>query len=91
MKDLFIIIKKKYLEEIKNGIKSEEFRTITPYWTKRLVGKEYRNIIFQAGYKPDCERLTVSYQGFTIKTIQHDFFGSNQIEVYAIKVQLNLH
>ena len=85
-KDLFIIIKKKYLDEIKSGIKKYEYRLVTPYWAKRLVDVKYRNIIFQAGYSKDSERLILPYKGYCIMNVKHDFFGNEPVTVFAINL-----
>lgn len=85
--NLFIIIKKKYLEEIISGAKIEEYRIISPYWVKKLVGREYDKIIFQAGYKKTCLRYEIKYSGYEIKNINHEFFGKEPISVFAIKLK----
>lgn len=86
MSNLFIIIKKEYLNQIIDGTKREEYRLVTPYWVKKLVGKHYNKIIFQAGYRKTCMRHEVKYSGYEIKNIKHDFFGSEPVSVFAIKL-----
>ena len=86
MKNLFIIIKKKYLDQIISGEKKEELRIVSPYWVKKLVDRKYDKIIFQAGYRADSARYEVVYSGYTIKNIKHEFFGNEPVTVFAIKV-----
>lgn len=83
---LFIIIKRKYFDQIKDGTKKEEFRKVTDYWTNRLKGKTYKYIIFQAGYSSTNPRLLVEYKGLLQRTIKHEFFGSEPVEVFAIQL-----
>lgn len=83
--DLFIIIKKKYLEQIIAGTKTEEYRLVSPYWVKKLVNRDYDNIIFQAGYLITSQRHKIKYNGYEIKTIKHEFFGKDPVVVFAIK------
>lgn len=37
MKTLYLPLKKKWYEMIENGIKTEEYREIKPYWKQRLL------------------------------------------------------
>jgi hypothetical protein len=78
-----------YFDQIKVGTKTEEYRLVTPYWSKRLVGRRYGQIVLTRGYPPagDHERrLTLPWRGYTVKTITHPHFGSEPVEVFAIDV-----
>ena len=86
MSNLFIIIKKQYLDQIIAGTKKEEYRLVSPYWVKKLVGRDYDKIIFQAGYHKTCLRYEVKYSGYEIKNIKHEFFGNEDVSVFAIKL-----
>jgi hypothetical protein len=39
--NLQLSLKKKWFEMTKQGIKTEDYREITPYWIKRLVEKDF--------------------------------------------------
>lgn len=80
---LFLILKKKYYEQILSGEKTEEFREVTPYWIKRL-SRNYDRIIFQEGYSGK-KRIEAVYKGYKRKTIRHDHFGRKPVEVFAIQ------
>lgn len=84
--NLFLIVKKKYFDQINSWEKTEEFRLVTPYWTKRLVGRKYNYIIFQNGYSKKSTRIELKYMGYEIKNIRHEFFGNEQVAVFAIKL-----
>lgn len=84
MADLFIIIKKKYFDQIVSGEKKSEYRLVTPYWVKKLVDRKYDNIIFQAWYNKNSPRHTVPYKGYIITTIKHEFFGNDEVSVFSL-------
>ena len=86
MADLFIIIKRKYFDQIKDGSKKEEYREITQYWSNRLIDRQYDNVIFQAGYQKQSPRLKVKFKGVKIKQITHEFFNNEPKEVFAIQL-----
>jgi hypothetical protein len=78
-----------YFDQIKAGTKAEEYRLVTPFWTKRLVDRAYSHVVMTRGYpaRDDQERrLELPWRGFTRKTITHPHFGPNPVEVYAIDV-----
>lgn len=49
MKTLNLPLKAKWYEMIESGIKTEEYREIKPYWTKRLL-RRYDYVMFSYGY-----------------------------------------
>lgn len=86
---LYLPLKGEYFDQIKAGTKPEEYRLATPYWRKRLEGRHYSRVELTKGYPPagDAERrLNLPWLGYTIKTIQHEFFGPAPVTVFAIKV-----
>ena len=90
MRTLHLPIKAEYFHQIKSGEKPEEYRLCTPYWTRRLVGREYDQIILTLGYpgREDLTRRMVRpWRGCTIKTITHPHFGPKPVTVFAINVE----
>jgi hypothetical protein len=83
--ELFIIIKRKYFDEIRSGRKTKEYRLVTPYWTERLK-KPYTHIVFQVGYNKKNPRMKIEYKGWEIENIRHEFFGNEKVTVFAIKL-----
>ena len=72
--DLVLPLKREYFEQIKHGEKLEEFRLCTPYWAKRLEGREYGRVVLTLGYpsRNDTERRMVRpWRGFTKRRITH--------------------
>jgi hypothetical protein len=87
--DLTLPLKREYFEAIESGDKTEEYRLVTPYWTKRIEDREYDNIILTLGYpkRGDASRRIVrKWKGYTIKVIQHKLFSDDPVAVYAIDV-----
>jgi hypothetical protein len=90
MTTLFLPLKGEYFDQIKAGTKNEEFRLYTPYWQRRLEGKEFDRIILAKGYpKRDdhTRRLAKPWRGYQVKTITHPHFGDKPVQVYAIDVR----
>ncbi len=90
MKTLTLPLKSEYFDAIVSGDKVEEYRLVTPYWTKRLVNREYDQITLTKGYpKRDdmSRRHTVPWRGFRVKRINHPHFGSDDVEVFCINVE----
>ena len=90
MKALILNLKKEYFQEIKSGVKKEEYRLYNPYWIKRLENKTFSKIIIKLGYprKDDKDKeIIFPWNGYKIKTILHKHFGEEPVEVYAIKLE----
>lgn len=86
MKKLTIVIKRKYFNEILAGTKKEEYRLVKPYWVERLVDKNYTHLIFQSGYSKKAPRLQAEYLGYEVRNIRHDFFGDDEVPVFALRL-----
>lgn len=88
MADLVLPLKRQYFEEIRDGLKPEEYRLCNAYWTKRLA-KDFDRVILTLGYPrrdDHARRLVLPYRGFTVKTITHPHFGTEPVQVFAIDV-----
>lgn len=87
--DLIIPVNGVYFDQIKAGTKTEEYRLVKDFWSKRLEGREYRNVIMTRGFpKADNAdlRVVLRWRGFKRVTITHPHFGPDPVEVYAIDV-----
>lgn len=67
MKILHLTLKKKWFDQIAEGIKKVEFRQIKPYWQKRIEGRQYDEIHFRNGYQKNAPFMRVKYLGYCIK------------------------
>lgn len=91
MKVLHLNLKSEYFDQIKSGEKVEEFRLITPFWSKRLDGRRYDRIEIAKGYPPKGDperRISRPWRGVRKTTITHPHFGPDPVEVYAILVNV---
>lgn len=93
MPNLQLALKSEYFDAIKSGEKVEEFRLYNDYWKKRLVGRDYKQIILTKGYpKRDDEsrKMYFQYSYYKVKTITHPHFGDEPVKVFAIRVDQEL-
>lgn len=75
MKTLHLPLKKEWYEMIESGVKTEEYREIKPYWSKRLVGMDRPLFSFRYGYQESnvsgYTYVKFSY-GYTRRTMTFD-------------------
>lgn len=64
---LYLTLKKQWFDMINQGIKTEEYREIKPYWTKRLENKTYDVVIFKHGYAKDAPTMSFEINSIEIK------------------------
>jgi hypothetical protein len=84
-KILHIPLKFKWFDQIKEGVKTVEYREIKPYWDKRLVGREYDQIKLRRAYQENAEVLFFKWLGYSEKIIEHEEFNNGKPTlVYAI-------
>jgi hypothetical protein len=62
---LNLTLHKVWFDKIASGEKTEEYRTQTPHWQKRLEGKFYEEIHFRNGYNKDAPQMRVECLGIT--------------------------
>ncbi|AKU43502.1 RNA-binding protein [Caulobacter phage Sansa] len=91
MRTLTLPMKHRYFDEIAAGTKRFEYRLVTPYFVKKLEGREYDRIVLTKGYPAGGgvlgeTRLELPWRGYERQTITHEFFGPNPVEVFAILV-----
>ena len=90
MTTLILPLKGEYFDAIRDGIKPKECRLVNDYWSKRLIGRGYSQIVLTKGY-PKAEdterRLTRAWRGYEIETITHPHFGDKPVMVFAIDVR----
>ena len=87
--NLVLHLKKEYFDQIASGQKVEEYRLVTPYWSRRLEGRQYEQVVLLCGYpaRGDTSRQMIRpWAGYTRKTISLPRFGDQPVEVFAIHV-----
>lgn len=93
MTELVLHLKGEYFDKICDGDKTKEYRLVTPYWEKRLIGREYDCVVICKGYPSwnDTERRrNFPYKGYEVETITHEHFGPDPVEVFAIDLSQKL-
>jgi hypothetical protein len=60
---LRLTVRRAPFEDIVAGRKKEEYRRATPYWTKRLSGKDFGEVLFSNGRSAYCDRARVEFKG----------------------------
>jgi hypothetical protein len=89
MSDLVLPLKAVYFHQIAAGTKPEEFRLCTPYWRRRLEGRNFDRVVLTLGYPPardTARRLVLPWRGYRETTITHPHFGPEPVAVFAIDV-----
>ncbi len=92
LKPLVLHLKRQWWEEIRDGGKPEEYRQRTPYWIRRLRGRQFSEVVLLLGYPKAGDQsrtLRRRWQGQTEKNIDHPHFGG-PVEVFAIDVSAPL-
>lgn len=89
--NLTLPVKKEYFDLIKSGKKLVEYREVKPYWSRRLMCKDYDNIVITLGYpkKDDLsKRIVFKYRGYSTVFVKHEFFDINKrTHLYAIPLE----
>ena len=86
---LTLRVKGEYFDAIKSGEKTFEYRLVTGYWARRIIGRDYKNVIVTKGYpkRDDTSRIMkFPWRGYTNETITHPHFGDKPVKVFSIRV-----
>lgn len=86
---LHLPLKGEYFDQIEAGTKPEEYRLVTPFWTKRIMNRSYKWIRLTRGYpkRDDFSRIMIlPWLGYKVRRINHPHFGSDSVQVYAVDV-----
>ena len=92
MANLQLAVNGDYFDQMKSGEKTEEYRLVTSFWSKRILARNYDRLIITRGYpKRDdaSKRIDVQYAGYEVKVITHPHFGPDPVKVFAIKVNID--
>lgn len=92
---LHLSLKAEYFDAIAAGTKTEEFRLVSDYWTKRLhdrtgAPRVFSEIVLTWGYPAagdTSRRLVLPWRGVTRRTITHPHFGRHPVDAFAIEVR----
>jgi hypothetical protein len=68
------------------GKKFKPYRSDKKYWKNIIENNSYSHIRFKNGYNNKCSEILIEYNGYEKRMIRHEFFGSNEVEVYVLKL-----
>lgn len=88
-KILYLPLKAKWFYQIKSGIKPCEYRLKNEYWSKRLEGKTFSQIVLTLGYpKRDdhSRRIIKPWLGYEIRNITSEEWNNESKECFAILI-----
>jgi hypothetical protein len=86
MKTLYLTLKKQWFDLINDGIKTEEYREIKPYWQTRLEGKAYDVVEFRNGYQKDASKMTFKIKEIVKASGNAEWGASDGQTYYVIKL-----
>lgn len=78
---LHLVLKKQWYDLIENGIKKEEYREIKPYWSKRLLPKDFNIVCFHFGYTNT--KMTFQIKSITVDTGKEEW-GAEKDKLYFV-------
>ena len=91
--NLILHLNGEFFDQIASGTKPEEYRRVTPYWTRRIVFRPLTGIHLFRGYPPNGRWTPENHlfrywgcPGYRVTTITHSHFGPDPVKVYAINV-----
>lgn len=85
-KILYLTLKKQWFDLINSGNKTEEYREIKPYWTKRLEDLKYDFVEFRHGYSSDAPKMLFAIKDITISTGKIEWGAEKDVKYYVIKL-----
>lgn len=91
LRTLTIPAKALYFDQMQSGEKPFDYRLRTPYWSKRLIGREYDRLVMTRGYPradDTSRRLELPWRGYEEQTIVHPHFGRWPVPVFAIVIDV---
>ncbi len=89
VEQLVLPVKRKWFTQIKDGTKTEEYRLVNDYWSKRLVNKTFGKVVITLGYpKRDdiSRRIELPWRGYYKRTIISEEWNNISQEVFAIRL-----
>lgn len=89
LKVLTLRLKAIYFHDIAAGTKPLEYRLATPYWRKRIEGRQYDYVLLTLGYPARSNRelqMLKPWRGYAGQNLLHPHFGPKAVDVFAIDV-----
>lgn len=89
--NLTLHLKKKWWDQIHSGKKKAEYRLATPYWKKRLEGRDYEHIILKLGYPKednDSRSMIFAWNGASLTNVISSEWNYESKRVYEIPLSV---
>ena len=81
MATLHLNLHREYFAAIAAGEKRIEYRDRTPYWRKRLEGREYDVIKFRNGYVTKAPEMLVEFRGLRTRRNKYEILLGRVLEI----------
>ncbi|MFL9886791.1 hypothetical protein PQR66_27380 [Paraburkholderia agricolaris] len=88
-KVLTLRLKGAYFHDIAADKKPLEYRLATPYWRKRIEGRQYDYVLLTLGYPARSNldlQMLKPWRGYFERPLVHPHFGADEVDVFAIDV-----
>lgn len=85
MKNLKLVLKRKWYDMIASGEKREEYREIKPYWQKRFK-QRYDTVTFYLGYAKDRPSMTFNIEALIFGKGRSEWGAEEWRYYYIIKL-----
>ncbi|MFL9995264.1 hypothetical protein PQR34_32295 [Paraburkholderia sediminicola] len=88
-KVLTLRLKAIYFHDIAACVKPLEYRLATPYWRKRIEGRQYDYVLLTLGYPARSNlglQMLKPWRGYFERPLVHPHFGADAVDVFAIDV-----
>lgn len=86
MRILHLTLKRKWFLQIASGFQTIDYRSIKPYWNSRLMNREYDEVHFRNGYRPDSPFMRVIYLGAAPVHLEDGFYFAIELgDVLEVK------
>lgn len=85
--DLVLRVQRRWFEEMRAGLKTEEHVAVTPHWLGRLTGQRFERLVIELAYPKQHDsvrRLVFPYRGYVVKTVDRP---SGKQSVFAFALQ----
>lgn len=86
---LQLALKAEYFHAIRAGAKTEEYRRVNVFWSKRLYRKTFERLVLTLGYpsrRDHTRRIVKPWLGMRVTEVVHPLFGEHPVWVFAIDV-----
>ena len=91
MRELKLVLKKRWYDMIASGEKKEEYRELKPYWINRLGGyglpwedQDYEIVTFYLGYAKDRPSMTFKIEDIVVTNNGRPEWGAEPDKSYFI-------